>query len=54
MQDIYVGDIGKGFPLVLVHGFLGSSQMWEPQIKYFKKNFSILFFLKELIINSAI
>ena len=34
MQDIYVGDIGKGFPLVLVHGFLGSSQMWEPQIQY--------------------
>ena len=42
MQDIYVGDIGKGFPLVLVHGFLGSSQMWEPQIKYFKKNYRVL------------
>ena len=38
MQDIYVKDIGKGFPLVLVHGFLGSSQMWELQIEYFKKN----------------
>jgi pimeloyl-ACP methyl ester carboxylesterase len=42
MQDIYVGDIGKGFPLVLVHGFLGSSQMWEPQIEYFKKNYRVL------------
>ena len=42
MQDIYVGDIGKGLPLVLVHGFLGSSQMWEPQIKYFKKNYRVL------------
>jgi len=42
MQDIYVGDIGKGFPLVLVHGFLGSSEMWEPQIKYFKKNYRVL------------
>ena len=42
MQDIYVGDIGKGFPLVLVHGFLGSSQMWEPQIEYFKKNYRVI------------
>tara|TARA_E500000331_G_C17190452_1_gene684615 strand:+ start:292 stop:1047 length:756 start_codon:yes stop_codon:yes gene_type:complete len=42
MQDIYVGDIGKGFPLVLVHGFLGSSEMWEPQIEYFKKNYRVI------------
>ena len=42
MHDIYVGDIGKGFPLVLVHGFLGSSQMWEPQIEYFKKYYRVL------------
>jgi len=25
-----------------VHGFLGSSEMWEPQIKYFKKNYRVL------------
>ena len=37
MQDIYVGDTGKGFPLVLIHGFLGSSKMWEPQIEFLKK-----------------
>jgi len=42
MQDIYVGDIGKGFPLVLVHGFLGSSHMWEPQIEFFKKNYRVI------------
>ena len=42
MKDIFVGDIGKGFPLVLVHGFLGSAQMWEPQIEYFKKNYRVL------------
>ena len=42
MHDIYVGDTGKGFPLVLVHGFLGSSQMWEPQIEYFKKNYRVI------------
>ena len=42
MQNIYVGDNGKGFPLVLVHGFLGSSKMWEPQIEYFKKNYRVI------------
>ena len=42
MQDIYIGDIGKGFPLVLVHGFLGSSDMWQPQINFFKKDFRVI------------
>jgi len=42
MQDIYVGDIGKGFPVVLVHGFLGSSEIWEPQIMYLKKNYRVI------------
>ena len=37
MQDIFVGDTGSGAPLVLIHGFLGSADMWEPQIEYFKK-----------------
>ena len=42
MQDTYIGDEGKGFPLVLVHGFLGSSKMWGPQIDFFKKNFRVI------------
>ena len=42
MQDIYVSETGKGFPLVLVHGFLGSSEMWMPQIEYFKSNFNVI------------
>ena len=42
MQDIYIGDEGKGFPLVLVHGFLGSSIMWEPQIDFFKDHFRVI------------
>ncbi len=42
MQDIYINDSGKGMPLVLVHGFLGSSDMWKPQIKYFQKNFRVI------------
>jgi len=42
MQDIYIGDEGKGFPLVLVHGFLGSSGMWESQIDFFKDYFRVI------------
>ncbi|MDA7552262.1 alpha/beta hydrolase [Candidatus Pelagibacter sp.] len=42
MKDIYIGDTGKGFPLVLVHGFLGSSEMWKPQIEFFKSNYRVI------------
>ena len=42
MQDIYIGDVGKGFPLVLVHGFLGTSKMWEPQVNFFKDYFRVI------------
>jgi len=42
MQDIYIGDEGKGFPLILVHGFLGSSKMWEPQIDFFKDYYRVI------------
>ena len=42
MQHIYIGDEGKGFPLILIHGFLGSSKMWEPQINFFKNNFRVI------------
>ena len=42
MQDIFSEDIGTGTPLVLVHGFLGSSDMWGPQIKFFKDNFRFI------------
>ena len=42
MQDTYIGDEGKGFPLVLVHGFLGSSKLWKPQIDFFKDYFRVI------------
>ena len=51
MQDIYIGEEGKGIPLVLVHGFLGSSEMWRSQIDFFKDYFIVitnLFHAKEL------
>ena len=42
MQDIFTEDTGNGIPLVLVHGFLGSSDMWGPQINFFKDNFRVI------------
>jgi pimeloyl-ACP methyl ester carboxylesterase len=42
MKDLYIGDVGKGFPLVLIHGFLGSSKMWEPQIDFFKEHYRVI------------
>ncbi len=36
MQDIFSEDVGCGTPLVLVHGFLGSSDMWGPQVDFLK------------------
>jgi len=42
MQDIFAEDIGSGTALVLVHGFLGSSDMWSPQIKFFKDDFRVI------------
>ena len=42
MQDIFIEDEGNGTPLVLVHGFLGSSEMWTLQTDFFKKKFRVL------------
>ena len=42
MQEIYIDDIGSGFPLVLVHGYLGSSNMWNLQKEYLSKSFRIV------------
>ena len=42
MNKIYVDDVGKGFPLVLVHGYLGSSEMWCHQKDYFSKFYRVI------------
>ena len=34
MNDIFIEDTGEGYPLVLVHGYLGSSEMWCHQRDY--------------------
>ena len=42
MQEIFAEDVGNGIPLVLVHGFLGSSEMWRLQIGFFKKDYRVI------------
>tara|TARA_B100001173_G_C15825129_1_gene477928 strand:- start:32 stop:784 length:753 start_codon:yes stop_codon:yes gene_type:complete len=42
MSGIYVDDVGKGFPFVFVHGYLGSSEMWCFQKNYFSKYYRVI------------
>ena len=42
MSDIYVDDVGEGFPFVLVHGYLGSSEMWTFQKEFFSKDYRVI------------
>ena len=42
MGDIYIDDIGTGFPFVFVHGYLGSSEMWCHQKKFFSKYYRVI------------
>ena len=42
MSNIYVEDVGKGFPFVFVHGYLGSSEMWNFQKEFFSKRYRVI------------
>ena len=42
MQDIYIDDVGEGHALIMVHGYLGSSGMWNLQKKYLQKYFRVV------------
>ena len=42
MSNIYVEDVGKGFPFVFVHGYLGSSEMWSLQKEFFSKDYRVI------------
>jgi 2-hydroxy-6-oxonona-2,4-dienedioate hydrolase len=37
-----VEDVGKGFPFVFVHGYLGSSEMWSLQKEFFSKYYRVI------------
>lgn len=40
--DIYYECIGNGEPLVFIHGLGASSEMYKPQVEYFKKEFRVV------------
>ena len=42
MSNIYVEDVGKGFPFVFVLGYLGSSEMWKFQKEFFSKHYRVI------------
>ena len=42
MSDIHVDDLGHGYPFVLVHGYLGSSEMWTFQKEFFSKHYRVI------------
>ena len=42
MKDLFISDNGSKFPLVMVHGFLGSSEMWKPQINFLKDHYRVI------------
>jgi pimeloyl-ACP methyl ester carboxylesterase len=39
---IFYLDKGEGYNLVLIHGFLGSSWLFESQVEYFSKNYRVI------------
>jgi len=44
MQPLAIERTGKGFPLVLIHGYLAGAEIWRRQIDCFKKRFDVLAF----------
>ena len=36
---LYYEDTGTGTPIVFVHEFAGDHRSWEPQVRYFSRNY---------------
>ncbi len=41
-KRIFYKTLGKGFPLVFLHGFLESKEVWDDFVKYFDTKFKII------------
>ena len=41
MKHLAYRKIGKGFPIVLIHGYLGGPAMWQFQIDDLKKYYNM-------------
>ena len=42
MKHLAYNKIGKGFPIVLIHGYLGGPAMWQFQIDDLKKHYEVI------------
>ncbi len=42
--DIYYEILGKGHPLLFIHGGWVSHKMWAPQVKHFSNNYQVITF----------
>jgi len=40
--SLYYEENGKGYPVAFLHGFAGSTQMWEPQVSIFSKDYKFI------------
>lgn len=40
--NLYYETTGEGFPLVLSHEFAGTSQSWEPQVRFFSRRYRVI------------
>ena len=41
---LYFEEAGSGIPIVFVHEFGGDIRSWEPQIRYFSRNYRVIVF----------
>ena len=41
---LYYEDHGRGYPLVFLHGFAGTTQAWKPQVPVFSKNYRFIIY----------
>ena len=42
MQHLTYSKIGKGFPIVLIHGYLGGPALWQFQIDDLKQHYEVI------------
>ena len=42
MKHLAYKKIGKGFPIVLIHGYLGGPLMWQFQIEVLKNDYEVI------------
>ena len=42
--DLYYESHGEGYPVVFLHGFSSTHQMWQPQVSAFSKEYRFIIY----------